>query len=63
MSTYEVTREHFDRLVKRYHEYVKLYRTLNNGSIEGITSFESFYWRFTYLVKYQDTLRGVNLNG
>jgi hypothetical protein len=50
----EVTREHFDKLLKKYYDYVELYRFFNNGSLRGVTPFDEFYWRMTYNVKYQD---------
>jgi hypothetical protein len=55
MSSYEVTREHFDRLIIKYKAYLVLYKQLNNGSLNGCTPFEVFYWRFTYLLKYEDS--------
>ena len=54
MGTYDTTREHFDVLVKKYKEYIALYRIFNNGSTEGITTFDRFYWQFTYVSKYSD---------
>ena len=47
-------RKNFLKLVQRYNGYVELYALLNNGSKEGITPFEEFYWRFSYQVKYDD---------
>ncbi|MGE0171678.1 MAG: hypothetical protein AB7T49_02785 [Oligoflexales bacterium] len=57
MSSYECTREHFDKLIKKYHAYLELYKQLNEGSVKGCTPFEVFYWRFTYLLKYEDTTK------
>jgi hypothetical protein len=44
----------FEVLVKRYNAYCDLYKLLNNGSLEGVTGFDDFYWRMTYISKYQD---------
>jgi hypothetical protein len=52
--TYENQRVHFDLIVKKYKDYIALYRLFNNGSVQGITTFGDFYWRMTYLSKYQD---------
>lgn len=60
---YEVTREEFDKLKKKYDEYIDLYTFFNNGSAEGASSFESFYWRFTYHVKYEEPERLAIFNG
>ncbi len=50
----EVTREHFDKLLKKYEQYCDLYRYFNGGSLDGVTPLGEFYWRLTYHVKYQD---------
>lgn len=55
--SFEAHRENFNIIVNAYLNYVSLYKFINNGSIEGVTSFEEFYWRFTYYVKYQDPER------
>lgn len=52
--TYENQRVIFDTIVKRYKDYIALYRLFNNGSVEGLTTFDQFYWRMTYFSKYQD---------
>lgn len=52
--TYENQRVNFDNVVKKYMEYLRLYKLINNGSVEGITTFDLFYWRMTYYSKYQD---------
>lgn len=52
--TYENQRVIFDTIVKKYKDYVALYRLFNNGSIEGLTTFDDFYWRMSYFSKYQD---------
>lgn len=51
---FENTRENFDKLKKEYEEYVALYKIFNNGSVDGLCSFAEFYWRITYLHKYND---------
>lgn len=52
--TYENQRVVFDTIVKKYKDYIALYRLFNNGSVEGLTTFDQFYWRMTYFSKYQD---------
>ncbi len=51
---YENQRVIFDQIAKRYKDYLKLYKAVNHGSIEGITPFDDFYWRMVYHSKYQD---------
>jgi hypothetical protein len=51
---YENTRINFDNIVKRYEEYKALYKLVNNGKLDGLTSFDQFYWRMTYYSRYQD---------
>lgn len=58
---YEVRREQFDKIAKRYKEYVILYRKINAGSLEGLTPFDEFYWRFTYYQKYEEAARANGL--
>jgi hypothetical protein len=53
--TYENQRVVFDVILRKYKEYVALYKLVNNGSLQGVTGFDDFYWRMTYLAKYQDT--------
>jgi hypothetical protein len=52
--TYENQRVNFDVIVRKYHDYIALYRQFNNGSVQGLTPFDEFYWRMVYLSKYQD---------
>ncbi len=52
--TYENQRVMFERLSRTYKEYIALYRSFNNGSSEGLTTFDEFYWRMTYISKYSD---------
>lgn len=54
---YDTSRENFDKLRRKYDEYLALYATFNNGSIEGATPFPVFYWRFTYYIRYEDPQR------
>lgn len=58
---YEGTKEHFNKLKKQYEEYMDLYRFFNNGSLEGVTPFDEFYWRCTFFGKYLDLSR-ISLN-
>jgi hypothetical protein len=52
--TGETTRVVFNRILKKYLEYVALYKAIGDGSTEGITPFEEFYWRYTYHSLYSD---------
>ena len=54
---YEINRENFEKIVKNYEDYVDLYLLINGGSTEGITPFSTFYWRFTYGVRYAEGVR------
>ncbi len=54
MSIYNSSRVAFDGILKKYKEYIEIYKVFNNGSVEGATPFGEFYWRFSYYVKYQD---------
>lgn len=60
MANYENRRIAFDAILKKYLDYVKLYKVFNDGSIEGISNFEDFYWRYTYINRYSDR-RSVDL--
>lgn len=51
---YENQRVIFDTIVRKYLDYIALYRAVNNGSVEGLTPFNEFYWRMIYFSKYQD---------
>jgi len=53
-SAYESRRVVFEGILKKYLEYVKLYAAFNNGSLEGLTPFHDFYWRFTYITRYSN---------
>jgi hypothetical protein len=52
MMSYENKRVIFNVILKRYKEYQDLYRAVNNGSIHGVTSFQDFYWHYTYYSRY-----------
>lgn len=54
MSDYGQSREHFNKVLESYLSYVALYKICNNGSVEGLTTFEEFYWRLTYIHRYSD---------
>ena len=53
MASYENQRVHFDTIMKKYKEYVELYRQLS-GSTDGVVPFGDFYMRYTYLYRYAD---------
>lgn len=42
----------FNQILKKYLEYVELYKQFNDGSVEGLTPFSNFYWAFVYFSKY-----------
>lgn len=52
--SYTNQRDHFEKLLKKFLEYLELYAALNNGSIEGASTYDEFYLRFTYLNRYAD---------
>jgi hypothetical protein len=52
MATYENRRIVFAVIEKKYKEYIALYKMVNNGSVQGITPFDEFYWHYTYYSKY-----------
>jgi hypothetical protein len=52
MMAYENKRAIFNVILKKYKDYLELYRAVNNGSIQGVTSFQDFYWHYTYYSKY-----------
>ncbi|MCX6109371.1 MAG: hypothetical protein NTZ90_07175 [Proteobacteria bacterium] len=51
---YETQRVVFAKIQRTYREYLALYQSINNGSLEGATTFDVFYLRMTYYSKYQD---------
>jgi hypothetical protein len=52
MSIYENRRILFDLILKKYKDYLDLYKSINNGSIVGATPFDQFYWDYTYYSKF-----------
>ena len=54
--SYENQRVHFEKIVIHYKEYVKMYRILNRGSVEGITPFAFFYWQTVYFSKHDGSI-------
>lgn len=52
MNTYESKRVIFNEITKKYKEYIELYKYVNNGSVDGLTSFDDFYWNYTYYSRY-----------
>jgi hypothetical protein len=60
MSLYENRRVVFDIIVKKYKEYAAFYKAINNGSLDGVTSFDEFYWHYTYYSKYAAQRTGDN---
>lgn len=52
--TYENQRVVFDTILKKYNAYRALYKLVNNGSLQGVTGFDDFYWSTVYLTKYAD---------
>ena len=54
MGIMDLKADEYNRLKKRYYAYVALYKEWNNGSEDGVTPFDEFYWRFTYNMAYED---------
>ncbi len=52
MTAYQNQREHFEKILKKYFEYVALYKIVNNGSLKGVADFGEFYMRYTYYTRY-----------
>lgn len=53
-AQYGVSRQHFNKILEAYLNYVALYKLFNAGKIEGVTPFNVFYWRMTYYVRYEN---------
>jgi hypothetical protein len=51
---FESSRVQLDKIMKKYREYLDLYCYFNEGSSEGATTFQEFYWRYTYYSRYKD---------
>ena len=49
---YENQRVNYNRILAKYRDYLNLYKAINNGSMEGVTSFADFYMHFTYYSRY-----------
>jgi hypothetical protein len=47
----------YQHIVKRYEAYLKLYKQLGDGTTEGATPFDQFYWRFVYYTHYADLMK------
>ena len=47
-------KKEYKKIVKKYNDYLALYAVFNKGSTAGATPFEEFYWRFSYIIKYDD---------
>tara|TARA_B100000902_G_C26526150_1_gene535632 strand:- start:129 stop:317 length:189 start_codon:yes stop_codon:yes gene_type:complete len=54
---YETNRDNFEKIIRDYLAYLKLYKMVNNGSAEGVSKFEDFYWQNNYYVRYEDPSR------
>lgn len=52
---YPTSRNNFNKILDSYMNYVALYKLFNGGSTKGVTSFGTFYWRFTYYVRYENS--------
>lgn len=53
-NMFQTNRVQLDIYLKKYHDYLDLYASFNNGSTEGSATFEEFYWRLSYINKYDD---------
>ena len=51
---YGTSRHHFNKVLEAYMNYVALYKLFNGGKAQGVTPFNEFYWRMTYLVRYEN---------
>ena len=49
---YETQRVNFNLILKKYREYLRLYKFVNRGSVEGASGFAEFYWRTVYFSRY-----------
>ena len=54
-NPYESSRHQFNKVLDAYLSYVSLYKLFNNGDVKGVTPFNVFYWRMTYLVRYDNS--------
>lgn len=56
--TYENRRGQFDKILKKYMDYLAIYKEINHGSLQGASTFEEFYWRETYYSRYPNHAQG-----
>ena len=54
-SPYGTSRQHFNKVLEAYLNYVALYKLFNGGKVQGVTPFNVFYWRMTYYVRYENS--------
>jgi hypothetical protein len=54
-AQYGTSRQHFNKILEAYLNYVALYKLFNSGSIKGVTPFNVFYWRMTYHIRYENS--------
>ena len=52
--SYTNQRDHFEKLLRKYTDYLDLYADMNGGSMKGASTFDEFYLRYTYLDRYSD---------
>ena len=55
VAQYGNSRQHFNKVLDAYLNYVALYKLLNCGKVQGVTPFNVFYWRMTYHVRYENS--------
>ncbi len=46
--------EEYDKLRKKYNDYRDIYKFFNGGSLDGVTPWDEFYWRFLYRIHYEN---------
>ncbi|MBX9703600.1 MAG: hypothetical protein K2X39_05555 [Silvanigrellaceae bacterium] len=51
---FQSTNKEYIKLKKSYEQYLAVYKLLNKGSLEGVTSFSDFYIYRTFTSKYTD---------
>lgn len=47
-------RQVLEGIIDKYNSYLELYAMFNDGSIQGATTFDEFYWRFSYTIRWED---------
>lgn len=60
MMTYETQRVFFDKLTKKYIDYLELYKFFNHGSLEGCTNFADFYWIHSYIHRHSNLYENMS---